>query len=228
VWLVVPNKQVLAFAALINLSVFSLPLLFIAVDFTALLSNPAIWIFYTLITLFCILESNASLLIGSGVAVKADKSFLPYSIGIIVLLLFWVSLYEFVSKPYVSWLHLNWLQWLSASCLMLAGIYLRVISIKTLNKYFLSHIGLASKHRLITTGIYARMRHPSEAGLLLICIAVPILLGSLNGLLLAMLLIVPLSLYRINREDKLMRGHFTHSFDDYRQTTPALIPKLNG
>lgn len=222
-----PNKQVLAFAALINLSVFSLPLLFIAVDFTALLSNPAIWIFYTLITLFCILESQASLLIGSGVAVKADKSFLPYSIGIIVLLLFWVSLYEFISKPYVSWLHLNWLQWLSASCLMLAGIYLRVISIKTLNKYFLSHIGLASNHRLITTGIYARMRHPSEAGLLLICIAVPILLGSLNGLLLAMLLIVPLSLYRINREDKLMRGRFTHSFDDYRQTTPALLPKLN-
>jgi len=223
---IVSQKLALTLGVLINVIVISLPLLIVAIDFTELMSRPASWIFYFLISLFCLLESNASFGVGSGASVQADRSFLPYLIGVLVLLLIWVSLYEYSADHYLHWQQLPALSILVPSSLILIGIFLRVISIKTLNRFFLSHIGLVNEHKLITTGIYSLVRHPSEAGLLLICLAVPILLGSLSGLMLTGLLIVPLCLYRIHREDRMMFLHFNDKFVAYKLSTPALLPRF--
>lgn len=166
-------------------------------------------------------ESNASACVEDAISVCAKRMFLPYIVGVVMLLVFWISIHH----------HANTLRpgsttTLVAGTLVAAGIWTRVVSIKTLNKFFLSHIGVADNHKLITTGIYSLVRHPSEAGLLLICFGVPILLSSSVGLSLTILLLLPLSLYRAAMEDRVMLVEFSNEFSKYRSSVPALLPRL--
>jgi len=114
----------------------------------------------------------------------------------------------------------------AGASLMTAGIGIRSAALQTLGPMFRNHVAVVERHRLIDTGIYAIVRHPSELGLLLIALGAPILLSSTVGFALACVLI-PVSLARIALEDGLLRTTFPDRFADYKRTTPALIPRLS-
>lgn len=82
---------------------------------------------------------------------------------------------------------------------LVIGIVLRIAAIRALGTQFVSDIrdgGL-----LVRDGIYAWLRHPSEIGLLLLAIGGPLLIGSPLTAGAAMILLLPISLWRMHREN---------------------------
>lgn len=151
----------------------------------------------------------------------AGKAWLPYAAGVCLLFTIWTSIYH---SPTNASLHP--IEIATAGVFIAIGIAARVHAIRTLERFFLSHIGVVRDHRLITTGLYSFVRHPSEAGLLMIGFGVPALLSSAAGLAIATLMLLPLSLYRISMEDSVLTSAFGNEFLLYKRTTPALLPRL--
>lgn len=208
-------------AAALNLVLLSLPLMLGPVPFYQALAHPAVWLFLLLATAFLLSESFASGLADPrGLSQSpAQQPALPYFTGLTVLLLFWSLLFQFVFQIDA------WSPWgLLGVPVVIAGIGLRVMAIRALKEHFISHVSLHRQHRLIRQGLYQWLRHPSESGLLMICLGLSLLLVSPVGLLLSLVLMLPLSLYRIIQEERLLAARFPVAFAEYRQQTPALLP----
>ncbi|TWT83105.1 Isoprenylcysteine carboxyl methyltransferase (ICMT) family protein [Planctomycetes bacterium CA13] len=115
-------------------------------------------------------------------------------VGLLLLLGFWAAQIErlFGDSPDF------WMSLLGAAGLAI-GIALRIVAIRTLGKSFVSDI--QAYNTVVRTGIYKWFRHPSEIGLLLISIGAALLLGSPHTAILGALLLTPISLWRMRRED---------------------------
>ncbi|WP_346838932.1 isoprenylcysteine carboxylmethyltransferase family protein [Microbulbifer sp. SAOS-129_SWC] len=180
--------------------------------------DPRLWLFATLLAAFTLLEGSASR--ATVVATSNVRAApLPYLAGLALLGGFWLSLYGAGERGFAA-------QGLAVigALAMSAGIALRLAAIRALRRYFTSHVALASDHRLVTGGLYAWLRHPSELGLLMVAFGASLLLDSGAGWLFAAAVLLPLSLYRIRLEDAMLCAAFGAHFRRYARTTPALLP----
>jgi len=84
----------------------------------------------------------------------------------------------------------------------------------------------ASKgEKLVTEGIYSRLRHPQYTGLFLITIGFLIQWPTLTALILWPILMV--AYYRLAmREEKELQQHFGEEFVEYRTRVSAFIPRI--
>jgi len=110
---------------------------------------------------------------------------------------------------------------LAASAIIAAGIVLRQRAICDLGDGFRSDIELNPGHQLHVTGIYQKMRHPSELGLLLILGGSTIVAGSLLAAGVFVFISLPLSVWRSRLEDRLLINEFGEPATAYREATPA-------
>lgn len=83
-----------------------------------------------------------------------------------------------------------------------------------------------SDHELVRGGPYARVRHPIYFGMLLFLFGMAIAYGHFPQLVLGIPLFFIGTNIRTTAEDQLLEDHFGKDFDDYRRTTPALIPRI--
>lgn len=109
--------------------------------------------------------------------------------------------------------------------LLLLGTALRAQARRTLKMYWSPVVRVLPDHRLVTQGLYMRLRHPGYLGEILIYLAVPVFLSSAYGVV-AMLLILPFILYRIRVEEKTMTEKFGDEYRRYAKSTKRLIPYL--
>jgi protein-S-isoprenylcysteine O-methyltransferase Ste14 len=79
------------------------------------------------------------------------------------------------------------------------GVGLRVVAIRTLGPRFVSDIRVDSF--VVRDGIYAWLRHPSEVGLLLIVAGGTLVLGAPITATVATIVLIPVSRWRMHRED---------------------------
>jgi protein-S-isoprenylcysteine O-methyltransferase Ste14 len=107
--------------------------------------------------------------------------------------------------------------------LFAAGGALRIWPVFVLGRRFSGLVAIQPGHRLVTSGIYGIIRHPSYLGLLFESLGWAIAFRSGIGLLLAALTI-PLFLVRIRAEESLLRSEFGGDYDVYRARTWRLIP----
>lgn len=191
-----------------------------ALSFLVFISSPVVLLFYSLASLFYFLESKVSVFSSESMPINHEKQLLPYFASFSMLLVFWLSLYR-LTQHHQDY---NILQVVTASFVILIGIAIRVIAIKTLDQYFVSHVGLIKQHQLVKSGLYSIVRHPSELGLILICLGIALLTFSVYALSVALLLMLPLSIYRIFLEDKMINAAFGKDFLHYQSSVPALIP----
>lgn len=216
-----PNIFSLYVGTLINLLVISVPIIFVDMQLGEYLCKPITWVYYLLMAIFCFAEAQASFQIPDCKQSGTEKAFVPYLTGICVLVVFWTSIYD-----YVTCFEFNLLQ-VFAGCLLIAlGVVIRVMSIKKLSKHFVSHISYIENHKLVTTGIYSIVRHPSELGLLSICFGVVMLHASMAGLSLIAFFLLPLVLYRVFLEEKLLLSLFDTDYEEYKAITPCLLPSF--
>jgi protein-S-isoprenylcysteine O-methyltransferase Ste14 len=117
------------------------------------------------------------------------------------------------------------LAWLGLG-LFAAGIVLQAAAFWVLRGMYTSRLGVQPGHRLITNGPYRLVRHPGYLSNLLCMAAIGLALSSLVGLGLT-LLVVPLIVLRIGREEEMLAVEFGQAYERYRQRTRGrLIPCL--
>jgi protein-S-isoprenylcysteine O-methyltransferase Ste14 len=107
--------------------------------------------------------------------------------------------------------------------LFAGGGALRLWPVFVLGHRFSGLVAIQRGHRLVTTGIYGIIRHPSYLGLLISSLGWALAFRSGVGVLLAACMLPPL-LARIRAEEKLLRTHFGEEYEAYRARTSRLIP----
>lgn len=90
---------------------------------------------------------------------------------------------------------------IAGSSLIVVGIALRIAAIRALGPRFVSS---CTVDRVITSGPYRRMRHPSEVGLLATAAGDALLLDSAIAATIAAVVLVPLCAIRCSAEDRVL------------------------
>jgi protein-S-isoprenylcysteine O-methyltransferase Ste14 len=116
------------------------------------------------------------------------------------------------------------IRWLGV-VLFAAGGVLRLWPVFVLGRRFSGLVAIQPGHKLVTTGVYSIIRHPSYLGLLVNALGWGLAFRSGVGVLLAALMLVPL-LARIRAEEALLHAQFGAEYDAYRRRTSRLIPGL--
>jgi protein-S-isoprenylcysteine O-methyltransferase Ste14 len=110
--------------------------------------------------------------------------------------------------------------------LMGGAIWLFAASSSALGKNWSIVARMRNDHELVRSGPYARVRHPIYLGLLLFLLAMAVALGHWPQLVVAVPLYLAGTRVRTRVEDRLLEQTFGETFRDYRNSTPALLPRL--
>ena len=108
--------------------------------------------------------------------------------------------------------------------LMAAGIAIRSVAIHQLGRFHTPNVAIRSDHRLLDTGLYSIVRHPSYLGALIAFLGFGLALDNLPSLALVAVVTPCLYLYRIREEDAALLAAFGEPYRDYCARTKRLIP----
>jgi protein-S-isoprenylcysteine O-methyltransferase len=112
-----------------------------------------------------------------------------------------------------------------ASCaLFAAGLVLRWYSIFYLGRFFTVNVAIHSRHEIIDTGPYRRIRHPSYSGALLAFLGLALSLDNWASLALVMLPVLMAFRRRIRIEERALANGLGQPYTNYMQRTKRLIP----
>lgn len=104
------------------------------------------------------------------------------------------------------------------------GVALRWYAILYLGRMFTVDVAIATDHRLIDSGPYRWIRHPSYAGALLAFLGLGLLMASLPALVALLVPCLAAYLYRIAVEEAALQRGLGSAYSDYMLHTWRLIP----
>jgi protein-S-isoprenylcysteine O-methyltransferase len=113
--------------------------------------------------------------------------------------------------------------YLAGLVLFVCGIALRWYSIWYLGRYFTVDVSIAAEQRVIDTGPYRLIRHPSYTGALLAFVGFGCCLGNWMSLVL-LLPVLAAFLWRIHVEENALREGLGENYRTYMQQTKRLVP----
>jgi protein-S-isoprenylcysteine O-methyltransferase Ste14 len=123
---------------------------------------------------------------------------------------------------------LRWLGLIVGARLLLGGLVLYHLGRQTLGPMYQASSGLGVRlyadHRLVTTGIYAVIRHPMYAGVVLGCLGALLLYRTWATV--AALVLIPAVVLRARREDTALEAEFGSAWRAYRASVPGWFPTL--
>jgi protein-S-isoprenylcysteine O-methyltransferase len=108
--------------------------------------------------------------------------------------------------------------------LFLIGLALRWYSIGYLGRYFTVNVSISAEHKLIDSGPYRYVRHPSYSGALLAFIGLGLCLGNWLSILFLTLPIIAAFLWRIRIEEDALLDALGEKYRAYTRRTKRLIP----
>jgi protein-S-isoprenylcysteine O-methyltransferase Ste14 len=119
--------------------------------------------------------------------------------------------------------------WLPATVgltLLWAGIALRLWAVFTLGDFFKTSVVIQDDHRVVDTGPYRWVRHPSYSGALVTAIGIGIALADWTSV--AIMIVFPLSafLIRIRLEERVLSQELGEAYRSYTRRTARLVPGL--
>jgi len=132
-----------------------------------------------------------------------------------------VSLWEFVAVQGMAF-RFNMLN-ITGLILFVIGVGIRFVGKRTLGKYYSYGLRLLPGHKLVTSGIYGYVRHPISLAVLVYDPGIPLIFSSLYGFLITLALI-PLILYRVEIEERMLIQRFGEEYQAYMRRTKKLIP----
>jgi len=109
--------------------------------------------------------------------------------------------------------------------LFLTGVVIRAVGRRTLGKYYSYGLRMLPNHQLVRHGIYKYIRHPISLAAIIYSIGIPLFFSSMYGFLI-MLGLIPLILYRIKLEEKMLVDKFGDEYREYMKNTKRLIPLI--
>ena len=115
--------------------------------------------------------------------------------------------------------------WQASGLVLLGlGLTIRVYAIRLLAVHFTSRVTLLPEHRLIRSGPYRWIRHPSYLGQLMILVGLGAMMANWVSLFAAPCFTAFALIARIRLEERAMAEHFGADFESYRRTTWRLLP----
>jgi protein-S-isoprenylcysteine O-methyltransferase Ste14 len=111
----------------------------------------------------------------------------------------------------------------AGALLFFIGLAIRVSAAASLNRSYSATLEIRDDHRLVKHGLYKYIRHPIYTGLFLGVLAVPVYASSPLGFLIA-LMAIPLVLYRMGVEEKMLSEEYGDEYLEYMKATWRLIP----
>jgi protein-S-isoprenylcysteine O-methyltransferase Ste14 len=117
---------------------------------------------------------------------------------------------------------LGWMSWLGLFAFVLGSV-LRIWSIRVAGESFKGQIVVTEKQRLVTSGPYAWVRHPSYLGVIIAYAGVAGIFSSSAGLAALLILVTPALIVRLLKEEKLLAGHFGDAWQQYTSKTSSML-----
>ncbi len=108
--------------------------------------------------------------------------------------------------------------------MVVTGISFRAWAVRSLGKYFTATVQIKDDHRLVKTGPYHIVRHPSYTGAFLALIAGGVILESLAGFIISCIAMIIAYYVRIGIEEKELIARFGNDYLAYKRETKMIIP----
>lgn len=104
-------------------------------------------------------------------------------------------------------------------CLMLLGIVIRVSAVLTLRKAFTLNVQITSRQRLITSGLYRKIRHPAYTGSILSLLGIALALRDLVSVGIVLVCCLVCYQIRIAVEEVALEIRFKEEYILYKHNT---------
>jgi protein-S-isoprenylcysteine O-methyltransferase Ste14 len=109
--------------------------------------------------------------------------------------------------------------------LFIFGMMLFSFAVVALKRAFLGNVEPVTEI-LVTTGLYKYVRHPVYLGMVISVFGLALGMKSLWGLFCAIVIFVPLGIYRANLEEKALGEVFGNEWNDYVGRTYFMFPPI--
>lgn len=110
---------------------------------------------------------------------------------------------------------------------ILCGVVLRIIAIRTLGKFFTVDVTIRQNHQLVKNGMYKYFRHPSYTASLLSFIGFGLSLNNWYSLLIIVATIVAVFTMRIRIEERALTTQFGEQYLQYKKQAWGLVPFIH-
>src|SRR5919199_2283955 len=104
--------------------------------------------------------------------------------------------------------------------LTVTGLVVAIVSRRTLAGNWSRAVAFKEGHELITSGLYAYVRHPIYTGILLMILGTVLLVGTLSAGI-GFLIIVAALWFKLRAEEELLTDHFPREYPAYKNRTKA-------
>jgi len=111
-----------------------------------------------------------------------------------------------------------------ALAVMLFAVGLRVWAAVTLGKFYSTTLLVAEDHHVVSTGPYARIRHPGYLSEILMWEGLAVLCSNLLLVIIFPIMTLLVYLYRISVEERMLNEKLGDEYIEYRRKTRRLIP----
>jgi protein-S-isoprenylcysteine O-methyltransferase Ste14 len=157
---------------------------------------------------------------------KADKQsdkhsvlfiLLGYLLGQLASIIEWAYFTE-----YREWAW-DW-QTITGLSLMTVGTIFRIWCIRTLGKFFTATVKTQEKQKIITSGAYKVVRHPSYSGAYIAAVGSSIFMHSLVAAIFTFVVLSIAYYIRIKAEEETLVNEFGEEYEAYRKRTKKLVP----
>ena len=152
----------------------------------------------------------------------------PAKFLIIAILGYFASIVLYLlSNPWTSWSQIalpTWLRWLgvigaTSSTLLVAWIH------RELGRQYSAELAIQKEHALVTTGPYARTRHPMYTTLNMFSLSMALTTSNLLVLLFAALVVVPFP-WIARAEEEMLLETFGEDYREYMERTGRFFPRI--
>jgi len=104
------------------------------------------------------------------------------------------------------------------------GFLIRVVAMRTLGEFFTRTLRMREKHRVVSDGIYRRIRHPGYLGTIVFFVGSSIATSNFITTLLILAVLLPIFMRRIAVEERMLTEQLGKDYSDYKAKTWKLIP----
>jgi protein-S-isoprenylcysteine O-methyltransferase Ste14 len=108
--------------------------------------------------------------------------------------------------------------------LILLGMMLRLMIIRSLGRYFTVDVAIRKDHRIKKTGFYTHIRHPSYLASLVSFTGFGLSMNNWITLLIVTIPVLIAFIIRMDLEEKVLISHFGEEYILYKKSTKKLIP----
>lgn len=119
----------------------------------------------------------------------------------------------------------NGVMWFGTAVFFFGGV-LQLVARKHLYDDATFEDRLSSGFAAAQTGIYAHLRHPSQAALVIMTLGLCLMTDSIWALGVFVVLFIPSVLFRISAEEQKLLDQFGDRYDAYREDSKRIIPGI--